>query len=84
MHNGRANDCNHLAKRDRASRHARDFSFKVPAKPVMKTGAGVLGFAAHNAASRMQGQGLNPDMVINQVNDLIDFVAAALRQRPIR
>jgi hypothetical protein len=42
MHNGRTNDCNHLAN----GRHARDFSLKVPAKPVIKTGAGVVGFAA--------------------------------------
>jgi hypothetical protein len=42
MHNGRANDCNHLSN----GRHTRDFSFKVPAKPVIKTGAGVDGFAA--------------------------------------
>jgi hypothetical protein len=42
MHNGRANDCNHLSN----GRHARDFSLKVPAKPVIKTGTGVLGFAA--------------------------------------
>jgi hypothetical protein len=27
-----------------ASRHARGFSLKVPAKPVMKTGAGVAGW----------------------------------------
>jgi hypothetical protein len=26
-------------------RHARDFSLKVPAKPVIKTGVGVLGFS---------------------------------------
>jgi hypothetical protein len=42
MHNGRANDCNHLSN----GRHARDFSLKVPAKPVIKTGVGVPGFAA--------------------------------------
>ena len=39
------------------SRHARDFSLKVPAKPVMKTGAGVPGFAADTQAAPMQGQG---------------------------
>jgi hypothetical protein len=42
MHNGQVNDCNHLSN----GRHARDFSLKVPAKPVIKTGAGVEGFAA--------------------------------------
>jgi hypothetical protein len=35
----------------------RDFSLKVPAKPVMKTGAGVFGIAAENAGFPMQGQG---------------------------
>jgi hypothetical protein len=53
MHSGRANDCNHLAN----GRHARDFSLKVPAKPVMKTGAGVSGLAADMQVSPMQGQG---------------------------
>ena len=42
MHNGRANDCNHLSN----GRHTRDFSLKVPAKPVIKTGVGIEGFAA--------------------------------------
>lgn len=30
-------------------------------------------------ASRVQGQGYSPDMVVNEVNDLIDFVVVALR-----
>ncbi|KRR15515.1 hypothetical protein CQ14_04240 [Bradyrhizobium lablabi] len=40
-----------------ASRHARGFSLKVPAKPVMKTGAGVAGLAVQAQASAGQGQG---------------------------
>jgi hypothetical protein len=49
MHSGRANDCNHLANAIEASRHLRGFSIKVPAKPVIKTGAGVLGFGRRHA-----------------------------------
>lgn len=72
MHNGRANDCNHLSN----GRHARDFSLKVPAKPVIKTGAGVEGFAADtqgrpDARTRAEIR----KMVTIQVNNLIDFVA---------
>jgi hypothetical protein len=50
MHSGRANDCNHLANAIERGRHPRGFSLKVPAKPVIKTGAGVLGFAADGQA----------------------------------
>jgi hypothetical protein len=61
MHSGPANDCDHLAKSDRASRHARGFSFKVPAKPVIKTGAGVSQDSWVSLltmqASQVQGQG---------------------------
>jgi hypothetical protein len=43
MHSGGPNDCNHLSNASEAV-DTRDFSFKVPIKLVMKTGAGVLGF----------------------------------------
>jgi hypothetical protein len=52
MHSGRANDCNHLAYAIDASRHARDFSLKVPVKLVSKTGVGSEGHAAGRQASR--------------------------------
>jgi hypothetical protein len=45
MHSGQANDCNHCAIAAEAI-DTRDFSFKVPAKPVVKTGAGASGFDA--------------------------------------
>jgi hypothetical protein len=32
----------------------------------------------------VQGQGYNPDMVASEVNDLIDFVAVALRRAATR
>ena len=71
MHNGRTNDCNHLSN----GGHAREFSVKVPVKPVMKTGAGVLGFAADGQASPLQGQAEIRTWSPSQVNNLIDFVA---------
>src|SRR5437763_2010331 len=72
MHSGRANDCNHLSN----GRHARDFSLKVPAKPVIKIGVGVPGFAADiRRLSRRKVRAEIRKMVTIQVNNLIDFVA---------
>ena len=48
-HSGRANHRNHRADGGGSHRHARDFSLKVAAKLVMKTGAGA-GVAADDAA----------------------------------
>ena len=57
-------------------RHARDFSLKVPAKPVIKTGAGVQGFAADTRGRPdAQDEAEIRKMVTIQLNNLIDFVA---------
>src|SRR5439155_11848552 len=71
MHNGRANDCNHLSN----GRHARDFSLKVPAKPVIKIGVGVPGFAAdirRLSRRKVRAEIRKLDTIV--VHHLIDFV----------
>ncbi len=55
MHSGRANHRNRAPMSGGSHRHARDFSLKVAAKPVMKIGAGA-GVAADDAAGPIQGR----------------------------
>ena len=59
----------------RGSGHRSDFSLKVPAKPVNKSGAGSTVRRSCAARTTTRNTAENPKMVTIKVNNLIDFVA---------